>query len=69
MRDILRQHEGRHQVVDGPGFPTVRPQHKRMEAPLPGGARRTSAPEPGLLRSHPVNVWAWEKGPGPGPQL
>ena len=37
VRDVLSQHEGRHQVVDGPRLPAVWPQHERMEAPLSGG--------------------------------
>lgn len=36
VRDVLRQHEPRHQVVDRPRLPTVGPQDKRVEASPPG---------------------------------
>lgn len=60
MRDILSQHEGGHQVVDGPSLSTVWPQHKCVEAPLPGGH------EDSISSAH-RGSWAhtqWLCGPG-----
>ena len=56
MRDVLSQHEGRHQMVDGPGLSTVRSQHKRVEAPLPGGREDS-------VRSQAWLAWAPEPPP------
>lgn len=36
MGDVFRQHEPRHQVMDRPRFPAVRPQNKGVRAALPG---------------------------------
>ena len=35
MGDVLGEHEARQEVVDRPRFPAVRPQHERVEPPLP----------------------------------
>lgn len=74
MRDVLGQHEGGHQVVDGPGLAAVRPQHERVEAPLPGGRKRVSS---GLLRPRLwAGTWGWipaarrqPSGPCVGPEV
>ena len=69
VRDVLSQHEGRYQVVDGPRLPAMWPQHERMEAPLSGGPEDSvgsqawcaQAPEP-----HPVTLRAEDQGSGVG---
>lgn len=51
MRDVLRHHEARHEVMDGAGLATVRAQYKGVEAPLPVHGDSRGPPTP---TSHPT---------------